>query len=200
LGIFNVGIWKELLDTYSNEYKKYRISLSAPEPYDILDPLGISMEFIPGTRVKAIESSRRNQTSIYGGRVRTLYAASLFAGALSKVKEEENLLHGDYKLRHLIFSPKAPTLYVIDLERSRREGKCVVEKETKKLLEYLKRKDPNLQDDTERYFERGYDLINHGLNILGDVVYETEKGVEQKFGKPVKININDYRLNDIYLL
>jgi hypothetical protein len=123
-------------------------------------------------------------------------------GRLAHIKDSEELLHGDYALRHLIFDrePKvssrlvpatdgrtttwvpipssavrSPILWVIDVENSTQAPTREVQEENDRLLSDFRkvvRKRRNIRD-LDQFYRDGYDSVN-GINPLLPAVKEDQ--------------------------
>lgn len=98
-----LDLWSETLRYYS---KMSQITLTAPQSYT-LDGQTLLMSHELGTIGKHLANDYRPKHPVtlpFGAT--TLYDAfALHLGALARVKEEEELSHGDYQLRHVLFDP-----------------------------------------------------------------------------------------------
>ncbi|MEA3493289.1 MAG: hypothetical protein U9R38_02760 [Candidatus Margulisiibacteriota bacterium] len=162
-------VWEFLmLDLWSHVLRHYteghQIILSAPQPY-MLKGETLHMAYKLGTIGAKLAQDYKSsyQVPLPSGNSRLYHAFALHLGALACVKETEGLLHGDYKLRHLLFDPgnqtdafsfiivntfgiltggipviepflSMPSLNVVDLEHSLRAPKTEVQKENEKML------------------------------------------------------------------
>jgi len=120
-------VWHDLLENYSLAADNLRFM--SPKPLGVtdldLEKPAVLMEFMPGYSLKRLGSMKRSTPVKIKGQTFPLPvypACALHLGALDRIKEEEDLLHGDYAARHVMFSPLENVgIGVIDVENSRVE-------------------------------------------------------------------------------
>ncbi len=99
--------WRDLLTRYS---QVCGISMSSPRPFWLEgNKLYMSREtgFISNKMHTHIALTGQAAPILPGEEPLRVYDSfALHLGALSRIKEREALLHGDYQLRHVLFSPK----------------------------------------------------------------------------------------------
>ncbi len=105
------NVWEFLmLDLWSHVLRHYsmvsKINLKAPQSFKI-DGESLTMAFELGTIGKflAQDYKSRHLVDLPQGKTPLYIAFALHLGALAAVKEAEELHHGDYRLRHVLFDP-----------------------------------------------------------------------------------------------
>ena len=176
-----LDLWSETLRQYS---RVLQITLTAPQSYK-LERQTLYMSHEQGTIGKHLANDFRPRHLVPLGEVNMpLYDAfALHLGALARIKEDEELSHGDYQLRHVLFDPgktldrlfyfqrmwdqmrgtltevtqflSTPHLSVVDIEHSLRTPKPEVQGENDKML-LQARKFAQSQGISADAFERAY--------------------------------------------
>lgn len=177
-----LDLWSHILRHYSNTHQ---ITLSAPQSY-ILKEETLLMAYELGTiGTKLAQDYKSNyQVPLPFGNLRLYHAFALHLGSLAHIKETEELLHGDYKLRHLLFDPgnqtdafsfivantfgvltgriqviepilSIPSLSVVDLEHGLRASQAEVQRENDEMLT-LARHHTSSHGLRPSDFEKGY--------------------------------------------
>jgi len=199
--------WQKLLQKYSENAES---KIGSPEPIKVEDNRKgngynmLFMTFCPGLIVSQLsrtmpthDVAHVDQTMI------SIYLSIAYhLGRLAHIKDSEELLHGDYALRHLIFDrePKvssrlvpatdgktrtwvpipssavlSPILWVIDLENSTQAAKKDVQEENDKLLSDFRKivkKRRNIRE-LDQFYRDGYNSLN-GINPLLGAVKEDQ--------------------------
>lgn len=98
-----LDLWNNLLRDYSNICS---ISLRSPVPFK-LENDALYMGYLSGTIGDRIHYDLRpdHQIRLNSGSLSLYQAFALHLGALAHIKESEELSHGDYQLRHILFDP-----------------------------------------------------------------------------------------------
>lgn len=110
----NLILWKDLLDLYQEE----GLPLNSPAPVGLSERGCIFMEYLEGINGKQMSNCKK-RTMIGDENPVNLHEDFIEKIAcLCKIKEINNLSHGDFDIRHLIYNPHERTLSVIDVENS----------------------------------------------------------------------------------
>lgn len=157
---YMLQLWHDVLAHYA---KKTQVDIRGPLPFMIFfgDPAPpanqpdrkdiiettLGMEFAAGGfNASKLEHLARNAVAVNHGKehpgaaFQQLYPAlAFYCGALSKIKENECLAHGDYQPRHLIINPDKPCVYIFDLENSKTANPDVVAREDEQMMARLKK-------------------------------------------------------------
>lgn len=120
---YNLAFWRCLFDLYDKETKS---KVYSPQPYASYDR-SVIMEYVHGIDLDRLLLS----ASISSNNLQNIVGQ---VGRLQKIKENEDLLHNDFDLRHVLVNGG---LYVIDLENAQYGNGKVVE-ENKKLTARIK--------------------------------------------------------------
>lgn len=159
---------------------------------------GINSNNIPTKKDQKIVLELRSDNSNEVVDSKVIRAGSLIAslaGTLNKIKESENILHGDYSLRHMIigFSKFKDMedlydfdMYIVDLENSRKGTLSEVKKENDNLCEQLFRRFNT--KEAQKMYEQGYDRIE-GMNIFDKAYKDTLRLFKEKSDKPIDFDI-----------
>lgn len=191
-----LDVWSRLLDKYSG-YLAPPISLSAPRPIRVVNEHELMMTFCSGINLDRLRLTDHSyQVGLPTGEEKVpLYLSVAFhLGALARIKENEELLHGDYLPRHLIFDfngelpevfrrvreafvqekpPHKPRLSVIDVENSTQAVAARVKEENVKLQEIIRKQTRGAFSlrHYDRYYEDGHNSIGPH-QVLATVVSE----------------------------
>lgn len=195
----SLEVWNNLLNSYSDvNDMKFR----APKPMGLynhnLYKSEILMEFINGYELKKFNRMKRTTPVKIRGQnypIPLYPACALHLGALDEIKEKEGIIHGDYDLRHIIFSPiENVSIGIVDVENSRGDSLIIVEEESKKLFERFQKITSSPRDlkVLESWYEQGRESLNlpQGTLQLDRVLEE----IKSKFD--VDLDFSNYKINN----
>jgi len=189
-------VWDNILSEYS---KDSGLMLCSPRPMGLffgrpadgsnpkIKPSDLFMSYASGDNVTKLGQYKRSERSVEypkghpGQAHKELFpAAAFYIGALSKIKENERLLHGDYQPRHVILDASKPCLWVIDVENSTTGDESQLKKEEDDMRFLLNKLTSGLYRGStiDDAFNDGKSAINSGSYLLSDVVAM----IEQKHG------------------
>ncbi len=120
-----LDLWSELLRNYT---KVSNICITSPQSFTMGGECGLFMGFEQGTigTHLNVDYDPKETVALRSRKNFSLYQAFAFhLGALARIKEDEELTHGDYQLRHVLFDAGGrlrPEFYVAKIIRSL-EGK-----------------------------------------------------------------------------
>lgn len=174
----NLLAWSMLLNHYHPEKGDEFGALASPYPVQIdIARRGIVMSFCPGIPIVSVI------TGNYGFPEASMPTADVVAGVsyglgrLAAIKTREQLLHGDYHWRHVLFNPMTiPTpegrMSVIDVESSRTESGERLATEHDRMHQWLmtavgRRK----QQYVENSFNDGLGSLEPGEPVWGDALH-----------------------------
>ena len=140
-----LGVWCNLLERYSSANE---ISFRAPSPIGIVDMSEdcstLLMEYLPGHEMKKLANLKRRLPVRVPGMedpVPLFIGAAIHLGALNRLKEVEELCHGDYDDRHVMFHHGVfPYVGVVDVESTKLRGLAPVVRESETTIELLKKR------------------------------------------------------------
>lgn len=124
---YMVAFWNLMLDTYAQDQD---IQLCAPTLLEFCyesepNQLGygtVRQMQMKGESLNAIQNTKE-KIEFMNESFRVGSVIGYLAGALTKIKDVERVLHRDYNLRHLLFDKGSTMLAPIDVENSRRMKK-----------------------------------------------------------------------------
>jgi len=182
---WTLALWNQVTGAYS---KKYGIDISAPKPLMFFPgkkvgqnqesnsiETTLSMEFATGDNVTKLgQYPKRGDYGSYPDWHPASYYKDLFSivavylGALSKIKENELMVHDDYRPRHVIFDHKKDRLFVYDFDNASVGDPQGVLKDDLKMMSEFKRLiwpgyDMRIIDDA---YGRGRDHIPSAQKIM----------------------------------
>lgn len=163
----SMQVWHNLLNLYS--YVNH-LDFQAPKPLGISEDNGthtLHMSYVPGHRIKGLNAFKRNTSVRIQGLENplSLYSAcALHLGALNRIKEQEEIKHGDYDGRHVLFNPlERVFMGVIDVENSYiSPDSSVLNKESGKIATEFMKYVPGREeyrDTVEASYKTGRDLV-----------------------------------------
>ncbi len=115
---FALLVWDRVLKAHANP----NLAIVSPKPIAIDQGGKIYMSFVPGVTAGVV-ASRGFPRETGLTRLQRKEACRDFMvrlGRLFALKELEGIVHGDFQLRHLLYSVTASTLGVIDVENSQK--------------------------------------------------------------------------------
>ena len=173
---YNLAFWNELLNLYHLETG---CDIYAPEPY-LSQEDELIMKYVCGTDIDRLFNSLSVTKD-------DLEAILTNVGQLEKIKENENLLHTDFDLRHILVNGG---LYIIDLENAK-SGNGKVKEENDILtrrIQYM------LATDISAPIKKGYDSIPKKFLLFKKAL----SNIAQKYGSGISDYLNKrYRSNDL---
>jgi tRNA A-37 threonylcarbamoyl transferase component Bud32 len=105
-------------------------NIDSPLPISVdLPKNSLTMSYVPGVNGEEIIST--NFTSTEGANKKSLLLDFVeHLGKLIRIKEDNNLIHGDFQLRHLVYEEASekkpnPKLYLIDVENAKIEKSVI---------------------------------------------------------------------------
>ncbi|HTY14014.1 MAG TPA: hypothetical protein VMD02_07520 [Candidatus Omnitrophota bacterium] len=118
-----LSTWDRLLNAHSQGTRQL---IGAPTPIKVEKNRGetgyytLLMTFCPGMIVQRVNQHSRDIAIAHSGdeTVPVFLSIAYYLGRLAAIKEIEELIHGDYALRHLIYDPKPTTVASITLKNA----------------------------------------------------------------------------------
>jgi len=156
---YNLAFWKKILDLYNSETGS---DIHTPAPY-IAEGRDLIMQYLTGIEMDRLLSpgslAKENVNEIMEK-----------IGQLFKIKENEELLHKDLDLRHILINGG---LYVIDLENAQ-YGNGQVKIENKELVRKVKEL---YKGSIDSAIEKGYESIPK-ISVIDEAL----SSIESVFG------------------
>lgn len=202
---FMMDLWSNILGFYSNITK---LNLSAPSFNDIdyVPENGMSnifMTYCKGKGLNKIWNSNKGKVYLFDKNIRVVDLVGFYLGALNCIKQKENLLHGDYDLRHVLLNIRKIDhgLSVIDFEKSRKSNIDEVIEENEEFEKKLFNRF-NKRSVKENYLNGFKYASNKSIcvdNVAGKIYPVTLKTFKEKILKYVEKhrNSNGKKYNDV---